>query len=352
MNIIIIGLILIFQVMIFFSFGLLFTRVFHIDTYSITLILLSGFISYFCFFGLIALPMILTSQKLSTLAYCMVTLSSIISIATFFRYRKEWKTFFSHLLTLFAQHHIMLIPLFIVVFLLQMIVFTHIDSSADGSYYIGKVSTDVYTNTMGHYDPYTGSALSELDGRRVLACFPEYNAVIAYFFHLHPLKQAKLIMPQLLALFTLFLYYQIGLQLFSGNHKKADCFVCIGFLLDVYSFTIYTNSTFLLTRTYEGKSILANIILPGMFLCFLMLWNQSNVKFAKIFLFAISLSSCFFSSSSMLIVPIGLTAGLFTWLYKDRKIVNFMFYAMCVLPNFIVCILYFLSSNGILTYSI
>lgn len=352
MNILIIGLVLIVQVLVFFSFGLLAAKLFHINTSSITLTLLSGFMFYFCVFGFIAIPLILTSQKLSTLAYSIIALSVFSLFLTVFLFWKQWRALLAHIVTIFKKHGVMLIPLLIVVFILEMIVFTHIDSSADGSYYIGKVSTDVYTNTMGQYNSYTGTVLNELDGRRVFACFPEYNAVIAYLFHIHPLKQAKLIMPQLLALFTLFLYYQIGLQFFSGNHKKADCFVCLGFFLDLYSFTIYTNSTFLLTRTYEGKSILANIILPGIFLCFLMLWKQSNIKFAKIFLFALSLSSCFFSSSSMLIVPIGLTAGLFIWICKERKIANFIFYVICALPNIIVCILYFLSSNGLLTYSI
>lgn len=121
---------------------------------------------------------------------------------------------------------------------------------------------------MGHYDPYTGNALSTLDGRRIFACFPEYNAVISQFFHIHPLKQAKVIMPQILSLFTCILYYQIGLLLFKGKKKNTDLFFCLILLLDFYSYTIYTAATFLFTRTYEGKSILANIIIPGMVYCF------------------------------------------------------------------------------------
>ena len=47
----------------------------------------------------------------------------------------------------------MIVPLFIFIFIFELFVFNHIDVSADASYYVGKVSTDVYTNTMGHYDP-------------------------------------------------------------------------------------------------------------------------------------------------------------------------------------------------------
>ena len=67
-------------------------------------------------------------------------------------------------------------------------------------------------------------------------------------------------MPQILSLFTCILYYQIGLLLFKGKKKNTDLFFCLILLLDFYSYTIYTAATFLFTRTYEGKSILANVI--------------------------------------------------------------------------------------------
>ena len=351
MNIITIAFLLFIQILIFFSLGLLTFKFLHLTINSITLTLLSGFILYFSIFGLVAIPMILTSLKLSTLAYTFGTISIIIPISTIFLCQKQFFSLIYRLPKIVQKHAYMLIPLFVVTILLQLIVFTHVDSSADSSYYIGKVATDVYTNTMGHFDPYTGNPLSQLDGRRVFACFPEYNAMISYVFHIHPLYQAKLIMPQLLSLFTLVLYYQIGLQFFSGNCKKADCFVCITFLLDLYSFTIYTNSTFLLTRTYEGKSILANIIIPGLLLCFLMLWQNYNCKFTKTLLAALSISSCFFSSSSMLIVPIALTIGFSIWIYSERAFKNFVFYVICIMPNLLICILYLLNSKGVLIYS-
>lgn len=352
MNILFVSLVLIIQLLIFFSFGLLIFKFLHIKIVSITLILLCGFSGFFCVFGIITLPLILTSQKLSILAYTLGIFSILIIIATIVFCYNQFAILLTHISSIFSQHSYMLLPLLIVTLVLQLAVFTHIDTSADSSYYIGKVATDVYTNTMGHYDPYTGFSLSSLDGRRVIACFPEYNAAISYLFHIHPLKQAKLIMPQLFALFTLLVYYQIGLCFFSGNKKKADCLVCITFLLDLYSYTVYTNSTFLLTRTYEGKSILANIIIPGVFLCFLMLWGNSNIKIAKIFLFSLSLSSCFFSSSAMLIIPISLTIGLAIWLYNNRSFKNILFCVACISPNLIVCILYFLFTKGIIIYSI
>ena len=159
-------------------------------------------------------------------------------------------------------------------------------------------------------------------------------------------------MPQILSLFTCILYYQIGLLLFKGKKKNTDLFFCLILLLDFYSYTIYTAATFLFTRTYEGKSILANIIIPGMVYCFLLLWFKKDISFSKKLLFIISLSSCFFSSSPMLIVPIGLSAGLLPWIIKEKRWKDILFYLLCIIPNFIICVLYLLNTKGILLYSI
>lgn len=352
MNILFVALLFFLQILTFFSFGLLFFKFIHRNPTSITLTLITGFIFLFVIFGIISIPLILSSQKLSTLTHIFLSIVGILFIISIIICYKDWILLSKNLLQILHKHSYMLVPLFIMCLLLQLSIFNYIDWSADASYYVGKVSTDVYTNTMGHFDPYTGNARTVLDGRRVFASFPEYNAVISQFFHIHPLKQAKLIMPQILALFTCMIYYQLGLLFFRGQAKKADFFVCIILLLDLYSYTTYTNATFLFTRTHEGKSILANIIIPGMFFCFLLLWSKRDIVFSKQLLFIISLSSCIFSSSSMLIVPAGLSAGLLPWILKEKRWKSIPFYFLCVLPNLIICILFLLTTTGFITYPI
>lgn len=352
MNTIYVGIILLIQVFIFLSFGILLSKIckFHLQSLSVTL--LSGFIFYISIFGAIALPMIMSIQPLSTLTYTFMAVTGIALIATVILCHKQYVALVRHTYHGLKQHSYMLIILLAAVFLQQLYVFNYIDWSADASYYIGKVTTDVYTNTMGCFDPYTGNSFNALDSRRVFTCFEDYNAVISQFFNIHPIKQAKLIMPQMLILFTSIFYYQIGLELFDSDKKKADLLVCFVVLLDFFSNTLYTPSTFLLTRTYEGKSILANILIPGLIYCFVLLWKKQRIRFARIFLFILSFSSCIFSSSSMLIIPVGVTAGLIPWIVKEKKWKELWFWLLCILPNLFVCIMYLLSTKGIVSYPI
>ncbi len=109
--------------------------------------------------------------------------------------------------------------------------------------------------------------------------FPDYNAVISKFFNLHALKQAKVIMPQIIILVTNILYYQVGMILTENNRKKSALFVFWIFLINLYSNTIYTSANFLLLRTYEGKAVLANTIITGIILCCLQIYRGKSPLF-------------------------------------------------------------------------
>ncbi|MCI6044203.1 DUF6077 domain-containing protein [bacterium] len=352
MNIIVVCLLALYQLYTFFAFGSLIVKISKQEIPSISMTFFYGFLYYFIIFALFALPCIFTHQKLSTLTSIWIIVSTIITLSSTTLSFKAWMTLLKAIPEKLKLHRWMILLLIFALLMQMLFVFTHMDNTADASYYIGKVTTDVYTDTLGHYDPYTGKQLYSLDTRRVIACFPEYNAVISQFFHIHPLKQAKLIMPELIILMINIIYYQIGLLLFNNNRKKTCGMVFFIFILNLYSYTIYTSSTFLLTRTYEGKSILANLIIPGMIYCFLSFWKENNISFAKLLLLGISFSSCVFSSSSMLIVPVGLTAGLWPWIVKEKKYSQLLWYVLCVFPNLLVCVLYLLTSHGYLNYTI
>ena len=78
MNFLIIALLFCLQLVLFFSYGLLFFKFIHRVPTSITLTLLSGFLFYFMLFGILSIPLILTSQKLSTLTCLFIFMSGTL----------------------------------------------------------------------------------------------------------------------------------------------------------------------------------------------------------------------------------------------------------------------------------
>lgn len=350
MNAVILILLFVIQLMFFFLMGVVTWKILGIQMRSLTMTLLIGFLVEFIVFQFVALPITIQCQPLSLLSGIWMGLICMCEIIVLFTCGK-WIV--SNARMIIKKYSLVDIFLFAVIIGMQMfMVYSHIDGYADASYYIGKVSTDVYTNTIGQYEPYTGYALSYLDSRRVLSCFPTYNSVMAQFFDITPIQQAKLIMPEIIILMANIVYYQLGMSLFEKNKRYSVVFTGFVFVINFFSCSSYTTSAFLFTRTYEGKAILGNIIIPGILLGFILIWKEKEQFLGIVLTILFSWASCVFSSSSMLVVPIELTAGLIPWIFGQKKWSYIKWYMICIIPNMVICIVYFLAEKGIVTYPI
>ena len=352
LNIIINGLIFLFQILVFLCFGSLFVHFFKQTHNSIFFSLSCGFFINFALFELFALPCTLLRLPLTFLAVIWMAFSCIIVLLAIYFCRRDWKSAIMCSPKFFRESTWTLLILFASILIQMLIVFTHMDNSADASYYVGKAATDVYKNSLGLFNPYTGAELSRFNVRYLFSCFPDYNAVISKFFNLHALKQAKVIMPQIIILVTNILYYQVGMILTENNRKKSALFVFWIFLINLYSNTIYTSANFLLLRTYEGKAVLANTIITGIILCCLQIYRGKSPLFYKFLLFFITLSSVTFSSSSMLIVPLAVSAGFLTVIFIKKQYRSLGWYILYTLPNLMTGFIYLLYTKGILSFSI
>ena len=73
---------------------------------------------------------------------------------------------------------------------------------------------------------------------------------------------AHTLLPLVLIPLTYFAYGKIGAKLFGAKGWKLPAFLILVSILQIFGNTsIYTNATFFLMRTWQGKSIMANLIL-------------------------------------------------------------------------------------------
>lgn len=352
MNIIMIGLIFLFQIFCFFCFGSLFMHFIKQEKKSLFLSLACGFFINFALFELFALPCTLLRLSLTFLTAIWMSFSCIAMLLAIYFCRRDWKSAVSSIPKVFRESTWALFVLFLCIIIQMLIVFTHMDNSADASYYVGKAATDVYKNSLGLFNPYNGAKLSRFNVRYLFSCFPDYNAVISKFFNLHAIKQAKVIMPQIIILVTNIIYYQVGMVLTNKNRKKSALLLFWIFLINLYSNTIYTAANFLLLRTYEGKAILANTIITGIILCCLQIYKEEHPLFYKCLLLFITLSSVTFSSSSMLIVPLAVSAGFLTVIFIKKQYSSIGWYILYTFPNLMTGFIYLLYTKGFLSFTI
>lgn len=150
-------------------------------------------------------------------------------------------------------------------------------ADGDDAYYIPISTAANLGGGMYAIDSYTG-APTTLDLRHGLAPFPIWVSFIAAKCRVNAAVAAHSLIPLVLIPMTYVLYLELGRLLCRNvlSGEKTDksrqktllpLFMLFVSLLQIFgNYSIYPASTFLLTRTRQGKAALGNVILPFLIL--------------------------------------------------------------------------------------
>ena len=242
----------------------------------------------------------------------------------------------------------------------------------DDAYYIVQSVSAYERGELYRTIPYTGFATS-LDARHALAVFPLWIAYLSRLVHVHPAIMAHSILPLLLIPVTYVFYGLAALELWRGEtsaQKPSDetaekvmstkdgetsgnltpfgrtaflpGFLILICLLSLYGRTsIFTVSTFLVTRTWQGKSVLANCILASA--CYLLckVGRDGVVRLETAFLMICAyLSGALCTTLGVFLLPlfVGGTGVCLSFYHKSWKLCLQM--ALCAVPALIYGLLY------------
>ena len=86
--------------------------------------------------------------------------------------------------------------------------------------------------------------------------------------------------------------------------------------------SLYTAETFIMTRTWQGKGLMAGIVLPALFLCIMYLASDKVTKGVWLLFVCVIVSAVFATSIAFMLVPtvVGLAAIMIALRKKDIKI--------------------------------
>ena len=139
--------------------------------------------------------------------------------------------------------------------------YTRASCDGDDAYYVVQSVLADQTGVLNRIRPYTGLS-TDLDIRHALAALPLWEALVARLTGIHAAIVAHTLLPLVLIPLTYFAYGKIGAKLFGAKGWKLPAFLILVSILQIFGNTsIYTNATFFLMRTWQGKSIMANLIL-------------------------------------------------------------------------------------------
>ena len=137
----------------------------------------------------------------------------------------------------------------------------------DDAYYVAQSVITQQTGTMYSIQPYRGGSTG-LDLRHVMAAFTMWISYVSSASGFHAAIFCHTVLPLVVIPITELIYIEIGRKLLGDKYRDLlPEFILFVMLFQVFGSTsIYTSETFLLTRTWQGKSMVANFLFP------LMLW--------------------------------------------------------------------------------
>lgn len=184
----------------------------------------------------------------------------------------------------------------------------------DDAFYVATSTITVSSDTMYQVLPYTGGGTG-LDARHGLAPFPIWVAMLARLSGLHAATVAQIVLPILLITMAYAIYFLLGRRLFGDYSRKLPIFMLLLEIMIIFGGqSLYTPENFLLVRTAQGKAVLANIVIPFIFLMLLILVQnlKENNKIEIVYWILMAMTfvtGCLCSTQGALLTCLLLGAG-------------------------------------------
>ncbi len=337
-------------VIFFFIFptlvGMNFTRFIKDEKDNIIYAFILGYIVEFGIFQIYAIPCIVSHQSFSLLYYLFIGTVSALSILSIILNVKNYKSMFIHTLDTIKELPKIATAVVILMILAECFIgfrYMHIDQ--DDYSFIAFANDAYQTDTLYKYNE-KGNETDTLPARRFLSPWSIFIATTSRFVHIHPMVVAHTLMPAVFPIVVFSMYYLMGKQLFKNNLNDTISFLL--FLNFIYLFGAYTNKTafmFMFVRIWQGKALLANLVLPFLYVIYnLFVESEGSIITWLGILFTI-LAACLVSSMGFALAPVLLVALTISYFFREKKISYVFKSAVCCIPVLIYIGMY-LSAKG------
>lgn len=277
-------------------------------------IYLSGFITCMAMFQLICVPIVVMYDfgfpYIVNIYSGILVLLSIAGLAlAIVRWKMEGNIFAEAVLkrTPTVEEIIEWIMVAVII-AFQIVMFVRMTSfDGDDAYYVVQSLLTDQTDTLYRIRPYTGLSTS-FDLRHSLAVLPMWIAYVARVSGVHSTIIAHNVLGIMLIPVSYMIYFEIGRNILKREQKKLPIFMIFVAIMQVFgNVSIYTNATFFLTRTWQGKSILANVCIPGVLWLLLTIFDSDSFEGDRRFglwinLFALNIVAAMSSTSSVFLI--------------------------------------------------
>lgn len=293
-------------------------------------VFLCGWLVMFSSFEVVAIPFIILKKSYSVLIMLYSGVILLLLILSCFSGRTMWKKLY-HRYRFMALKHRINQQGYKVIYLLGWFLFFAVVMAqvymavfyeyydGDDSYYLAVPLMSDKFDSMYLRDPYTGYNYN-LDIRHALSPTPLFIGWLSKASGIHPTIISHSVLSVVWLLLMYLVYSELSKYLFRKLEQYRPWFLVLLSIWYLFgNVTISTAETFIMTRTWQGKGLLAGVLIPCVFLCFFLFTEKEVSKGSWIFFIMVCISSVFATSVSfMLITTMAGLAVIFIGIYRSK----------------------------------
>ena len=312
--------------------------------------LITGYLAMWTLIQLMTLPVILIKGSFLIIAFGVIIIMLLLSVLGVVKYRKDM---FGNLSLVRENRLLLILFLGFTAFIMYRIVWlTHTD--ADDSRYVVEAIDILRTNRMLVTDPTTGQETELYMGdfyKDLMSPWAVFLAFSGFVTKLSPAVSAHTVLHPFFYGLLLLVYWQLSERLIGAKKEIKDkekkteytekelgmyrlVFLFFVQLVVLYGYnSLHSSETFIMSRFWQGKAVLAGIGIPLIFLVYLDMIEHGPKKRVMSMLLMVTMSCCLMSAmgvvvSAILIMVTGFTAAI----YKKSFRVLLVSAAVCIIP--------------------
>ena len=338
--------------LLYYSCGLHISRLLKLSSVNMAEKIIIGFFTYYFLYFIVCMPFKIKLAPLHyvTIIWGIAALILIVSAAIIHTRNHVILDDFKAVRQFAFEHRAVFI--FLLVLGITQITLSNLSDLSiarwDRGYYVGDISSSVYTDTISQYDTYTGEKLYMLNTEYLLETYQNHEASLCQITGLSAMEQQCTVMTTVVVTLFMLIIFQIGCVFWKA--VKSTALFC--FLVQMIYFLTYNDaveSSYLFLRAFEGKAILVLIILPCIFLYFIQgVYGNETAALKKTMI--ITICSFCINMSVIYMIPFLLGPCMVGKCICEKKLKPFEQLIIEMIPLVIVMAAYIVTSKFIFIY--
>ncbi len=218
----------------------------------------------------------------------------------------------------------------------------HMDE--DDSRFVVNAMDMVENNTIFLTNPATGRIIDSWYGellKDVVSPYSVFPASIAFITGMKAVTAYHSVMPIIFIVIVSCLYYELAERFFPGRRDYKSLFVVFLWLVNIFGYySVFGQETFLMTRLWQGKSVVAAVGIPATIMLLLDVYNDSANKTTYVLLFMLNAAMCFFSGMGILLMAIMIACYGLIYTIAKKDVRMLLYLGLTCLPNVLCYIIH------------